>query len=172
MRILLVVVAGCGGALSAKEAQKLHVQNDSAQSRALETHGLTVLPGVDLSDGTTMLGDPTPAEFTHPTLGRTVVTVPHNDHVFAVDRQGVVHDVAIAVKYIGHEREHVKYCASATGGADLSRRPPSDEPAPQVWRRYVRLADGQALGPAIKLDVEYVELQPIYMTGRACREIP
>jgi hypothetical protein len=173
MLALLAVVAGCGGVLSEKEAQKAHAHNDTAQSRALAKQGLTEVPGVDLTDGATLLGDPTPVELTHPTLGRTVVSVPRNDHVFAVDRQGVVHDVAILVKYIRHEREKVNGCdpATSSGGAYRSAAA-APGPASAPRRRYVRLADGQTLGAPIKLGVEYVELEPVYMTGHQCHEIP
>jgi len=174
MLALLAVVAGCGGALSAKDAQKAHAHNDSAQSRALEKQGLTALPVVDSGDGATLLGDPTPAEFAHPTLGRSVVSVPRNDHVFAVDRQGAVHDVTLVVKYVRHERENVNGCDPATsgGGAYRSDPVPDTGPPSPPLRRYVRLADGQTLGAPIKLDVEYVELKPIYLTGHMCHEIP
>jgi hypothetical protein len=162
--------------LSDQEAQRVHVQNETAAHRALAARGLTELLPIDRAEGGTDRG--AASLIVHPELGRVIVTSPRTDHVVAVDPSGVAHEVALVTHYVRTAREHVQHCdpRTTTGGGAGPARPPIDDagnvPAPAPIRRYYKLAEGQQLGAAIRLGVEYVKLEPVYVTGHLCNEIP
>jgi hypothetical protein len=166
-----LLVGACGASLlSDREAQQVHVQNQLAPERALASHGLRALPAFDLAAEATDLSTPAPAVSNHPTLGRVFVTLPLTDHRVAVDRAGLVHDVELVPRYVRRVREDVHNCRPGILGVGLHTTPEPTLVTPR--RRYVRLADGQEPGPALRIEVDYVDVEPVYATGPVCFQVP
>ena len=169
---LIVALLGCGPNLvSDREAHQIHVANQTAASRALAARGLTALEPFDRADG---IGDTAvrPVVIAHPELGRVIATAPRGDVYFAVDRGGVAHEIRVSRHYERTVREDVHGCDPGTAHGGHQQLPEPRAVATHPMSRYYKLKPEQTLGAAIELAVDYVDVNPVYLTGQACREIP